>query len=204
MRSGIIFSLAAVVAISVGNSTRADEKKLAEQGSLGQSLINRYDTNGNGKIDPEESEAAKAELSKRRGGGRGPNSGEKGPGAGKGPKGKGLGEGKGIGQGNGIGQGKGREALLKKFDANGNGQLDPPEREAAKAAMEKNRNEKGKGKNGKGKGKGKQARAPADGAMRAALLQRFDANGNGQLEPEEMEAAKAEFQKLRGNQFGKK
>jgi hypothetical protein len=180
MKSGIIFSLAAGLAIFVANYAQADEKKPAEQGSLGKALVDRFDTNGNGKIDPDEAEAAKAELNKRGG------------------KGQGFG-------GKGLGGGKGREALLKKFDANGNGQLDPAEREAAKAAMEKMRGEKGKGKgNAKGKGKGKQARGAGNGAMREALLKRFDANGNGQLEPDEMQAAKAELQKLRGNKIGKK
>ena len=43
-----------------------------------------------------------------------------------------------------------REAMLKKFDKNGDGKLDETERQAARAEMMKNR---GKRAGGKGKGK---------------------------------------------------
>jgi len=41
-----------------------------------------------------------------------------------------------------------RQRALQKFDKNGNGQLDPDEKEAAKAAMQKRREQRGGGKGG--------------------------------------------------------
>lgn len=82
-----------------------------------------------------------------------------------------------------------REKLLRKFDANGNGQLDPDEREAAREAKEK-RASQGGGKGaggGKGQGKGK---GQSDPERRAKLLERFDADGDGKLDESERAAAK--------------
>lgn len=179
MKSSMLLVAAAVSMLFVAGTARAEEKKPAEQGSLGKSLVNRFDTNGNGQIDPDESVAARAQLGKGRGG-----------------KGEGRGKGQGV-DGKGKGDGKMREALLKKFDANGNGQLEPAELEAAKAALEKMRAE-----NGKGKGKGKGGKG--DGARREAMLKKFDTNGNGKLDPDEMQAAKAELQKRRADKTAKK
>ena len=82
-----------------------------------QEFIKKYDKNGDGKLDDTEKEAAKGEMSKLRG-----------PGDGKGPAGK-----------PGAGDGAGRRAeLMKKYDKNGDGQLDDAEKAAAKADFEKN------------------------------------------------------------------
>jgi hypothetical protein len=186
MKSCISFLAVAVLMVSATGAACAEEKKPAEQGSLGKALIDRFDTNGNGQIDPDESAAAREQLGKGRGG--------QGAGRGKAP---GL-EGKGKLNGKGKGDdGKMREALMKKFDANGNGQLEPAELEAAKAALEKMRNQQGKGKN---KGKG----GKADGARRETMLKKFDANGNGMLDPDEMQAAKAQMQQRRSEKAAKK
>jgi hypothetical protein len=73
-----------------------------------------------------------------------------------------------------------REKFLQKFDANGNGQLDPDEREAAKEAMQKRREQGGKGQGGVGK----------DPERRRKILEKFDKDGDGKLSESERAAAK--------------
>jgi Ca2+-binding EF-hand superfamily protein len=63
-----------------------------------------------------------------------------------------------------------RARLLAEFDANGNGTLDPEELQAARAAMRERL-----------------------AARRAQILARYDANGNGTLDPEEREALRADL-----------
>jgi len=75
-----------------------------------------------------------------------------------------------------------RQKVLQKFDKNGNGQLDPDEREAAREAMQQRR-EQG-GRNGAG-GKG-----GADPERRQKLLAKFDTDGDGKLSETEKAAAK--------------
>lgn len=76
-----------------------------------------------------------------------------------------------------------RQRALQKFDKNGNGQLDPDEREAAKEAMQKRREQGG----GKGLG-GQGARDPE---RRQKFLEKFDKDGDGKLSETERAAAKA-------------
>ena len=71
-----------------------------------------------------------------------------------------------------------RAAMLKKFDANGNGKLDPEEQEKMRAEMTK--------------GGGR------DPARMKKMLERFDKDGDGKLSEEERAAARAEMQKRRG------
>ena len=75
-----------------------------------------------------------------------------------------------------------KQKLLQKFDRNGNGQLDPDEKEAAKAAMQ-NRREQGGGKGPGGKG-------GPDPERRQKLLEKFDKDGDGKLSDTEKAAAK--------------
>jgi hypothetical protein len=74
-----------------------------------------------------------------------------------------------------------RRQAMEKFDANGNGRLDPEEREAARAAMQKRRADGG--------GKGP-AGAGADPERRRKMLERFDKDGDGKLSESERAAAK--------------
>jgi len=77
-----------------------------------------------------------------------------------------------MGTNPGGNQGAMNQELLKRFDKNGNGQLDPDEREAAKKAMEN-------AKSGAGDAKEK-------------ITQKFDKDGDGKLsETERAEAKKA-------------
>jgi hypothetical protein len=74
-----------------------------------------------------------------------------------------------------------RQKVLEKFDSNGNGQLDPDEREAARAAMQRRREQGG--------GKGRQAGA-ADPERRKKMLEKFDTDGDGKLSETERAASK--------------
>ena len=83
-----------------------------------------------------------------------------------------------------------KEKILKKFDANGDGQLSDEEKEKAKAAFR----ERVGGKGGPG-GPG--------GPGREELMKKFDANGNGQLEPEEKAKLMAAMKERFGGEGGK-
>ena len=81
--------------------------------------------------------------------------------------------------------GPGREMMLQKFDANKNGTLDPDE----KAAMIKAFQER-KGGAPKGGAPGTKGEASKGGGqMQQMILQKFDANKNGVLDPDEKAAA---------------
>jgi hypothetical protein len=104
--------------------------------------------------------------------------------------------------------------LLARFDANGNGRLDPDERKAAVAERAKQRKDRKK--------QAKQAAAqpvpthpPAAGGNaagsvgssargdgRAKLLAKFDRNRNGRLDGPEIEAANAAMKNARKGQAG--
>ncbi|MCC7085382.1 MAG: hypothetical protein IT427_10285, partial [Pirellulales bacterium] len=107
----------------LARATWAEQKAAAGESSLGNAIVDRFDTNGNGKIDPAEATAARDRFGKRTAG---------------------TGQGAGLG-GNGHRNAKFHQMLLKRFDANANGTLDPNEIRAAKAALEKMRAQKGKG-----------------------------------------------------------
>ena len=69
--------------------------------------------------------------------------------------------------------------VMARFDANGNGVLDPVEKQALKAAHEAKKAEK-----------------------RARVMARFDANGNGVLDPAEKQALKAARKHRKGRSPG--
>ena len=71
--------------------------------------------------------------------------------------------------------------LMRQYDANGNGQLDPQELQAMKLALA-------------------QTQAGGQGVAMAQTMQRFDADGDGQLSPQEQQAMQAAL--TRGGQGG--
>lgn len=77
-----------------------------------------------------------------------------------------------------------REAMLKKFDANGNGKLDGDEREKMRAEMQKRREAGGQ--------KGSR------GERRAEMLKKFDKDGDGKLSEEERSAMRAAMKGQQG------
>ena len=119
-------------------------------------------------------------------------------------------------------QGKGKQAgagmmtpemqarLLKQYDKNGNGKLDPDEQQAARKAMQERMQANGGGKGGPaGKagtgGKtgtpGQPGAAGMNPEMKQKMLDKFDKNGNGKLDPDELQAAR---QAMQANGGGKK
>lgn len=84
-------------------------------------------------------------------------------------------------EGNGT-QADRRQKVLQKFDKNGNGQLDPDEREAAKEAMQKRREQGG--------GKGPGGKGGPDPERHRKLVEKFDTDGDGKLSDSERAAAK--------------
>ncbi|MDI1312392.1 hypothetical protein [Prosthecobacter sp.] len=85
----------------------------------------------------------------------------------------------------GQGREKMKEMLLQKFDANKNGTLDPDEKAAALKAMQERRSGSPKG------GAPGTTTEPTKGGgpMMARLLEKFDTNKNGVLDPDERAAA---------------
>lgn len=90
----------------------ADE--LQPGGATYQQLLQRYDTNHDGRLDENELAAAHEDMAKQR-----------------------LEDGKGVGK-------KVRQELLEKFDKNHNGRLDPDEREAARQYLQQHVEERQK------------------------------------------------------------
>lgn len=100
--------------------------------------------------------------------------------------------------GGGPGREKIKEMLLQKFDANKNGTLDPDEKAAAMKAMQERR-----GASPKGDTPGSPGDSAKDsGPMRAMVLQKFDANKNGVLDPDEKAAAMKAMQERKGKSGG--
>jgi hypothetical protein len=87
-----------------------------------------------------------------------------------------------------------REMMLQRFDANKNGTLEPEERQAAMKAYQER-----KGDTPKGGATGTPGTEGAKGAkLQKMILQRFDANKNGVMDPEEREAAMKAMQERKG------
>ncbi len=83
-----------------------------------------------------------------------------------------------------------RAEMMKRFDKNGDGQLDDGEKKAAMEAMQKFRQNGGK--------PGEGGPAGFSPERMKELLAKFDKDGDGKLSESEREAAKAEFMKNRG------
>lgn len=81
------------------------------------------------------------------------------------------------------GAGFDREAMMKEFDKNGDGELDEEERNAMRETLRQRFGGPG-GPGGGGRG---------PGFNREEMLKRFDKNGDGELDEEEREAMRAEF-----------
>ncbi len=85
------------------------------------------------------------------------------------------------------------EALVRRFDGNGDGVLDEQERQAARNHMRTRRAERERqGRNGfggpPGMGRRGSRSSGVDRRVRRELLKRFDADDNGRLEAEEQQA----------------
>jgi Ca2+-binding EF-hand superfamily protein len=138
---------------------RLDDGEKAVAAAQMQKFVATIDKNGNGKIDPEEAAMAKALMS-RQGQGGAPQVGAGGGFGGFGGAG---------GAGGGTFGGQIPPDLLKKFDKNGDGQLDEKEQNAAGEALGPKKSRK------------------------EMLQEKLDKNGDGRITKEEREAAAAEY-----------
>ncbi|MBE6418407.1 MAG: hypothetical protein E7033_08105 [Akkermansiaceae bacterium] len=88
--------------------------------------------------------------------------------------------------------------MLEKFDTDQDGQLSDTEKEAMKAEMQKHR-EKGHNRPNAPHGpRGNNEGRPSREDFQKKMLEKFDADQDGQLSDTEKEAMKAEMQKHRG------
>jgi Ca2+-binding EF-hand superfamily protein len=147
--------LSAVPAMFIVSPTWATDSDTAvpEKGRY-QQMLEKYDVDKDGQLSAEEKEVARESM---QGQGGGPGKGGPGKGGPGGPNHKQF-----------------RQQMIERFDADGDGQLSPEERDAARAAMQDHAGPGGKG-----------------GFNRHAMLERFDTDGDGQLSPEERDAARA-------------
>ncbi len=135
----------------------------AERSAAAQEFMRRLDKNGDGKIDDEERAAARAELAKRTQRTTSTNAAS------------------GIPARPAID----RQAVLKEFDKDGDGQLSDGEREAGMQAMRNRLRSTGQ-------------RTPPN-ATREDVLKRFDTNGDGQIDEAERTAAREAVQRRNAN-----
>ncbi len=117
-----LFTLA--VSVSLTHAADAPKQGPGAAGAGARPMLQRFDVNKNGVLDPDEKAAMIKALQERKGGApKGGAPGAKGGAA------------KGVGQM--------QEMLLQKFDANKNGVLDPDEKAAAMKAMQERRGQSG-------------------------------------------------------------
>ena len=179
-------------------AAKADfEAKRAEmKADFEKKMLEKFDANKDGQLDDAEKAAAKAEFEKMRAerGPKGPKCGRHGH---HGPKGPHC-----------CGKPGPRpdfhKMMLEKFDANKDGQLDDAEKAAAKAEFEKNRAERGPkgpkcGRHGHHGPKGPHCcgKPGSRPDFHKVMLEKFDANKDGQLDDAEKAAAKADFEAKR-------
>ena len=88
--------------------------------------------------------------------------------------------------------GPGREAMIKKFDKNGDGKLDQDEMKAARESM---------GDRKPGGGQPGEGGRPSPEQMKE-IMKKFDKNGDGKLDDAEKAAARESFAKMRGGAGG--
>src|SRR5204863_3860772 len=139
-----------------------------------------------GKLSPQEQAAAMTAFQKARASGGGPATGGL-PAAGANPSGIPAGGGFGAPEaGNEGGKTRGRDAMIKRFDKNGDGKLSDDEKAEAQKAL---------------KAKKGEARRPPGKLTEA--MKKFDADGDGKLSDEEKAAAKKELAEKR-KEKGKK
>lgn len=135
----------------------------AERSAAAQEFMRRLDKNGDGKIDEAERAAARAELAKRTQ----------------------LTTGTNAAAATASRPAIDRQAVLKEFDKDGDGQLSDGEREAAMQAM-------------RNRLRSTDQRTPPN-ATREDILKRFDTNSDGQIDEAERTAAREAVQRRNAN-----
>ena len=138
-------------------------------------MLQRFDSNGDGQLDSEEREAARAARPKRGGGARQVKGDRRGGIGGK-PGGR---RGGGFGQVNGAR----RQAMLQQFDTNKDGQLDTQERNVVRTKRSDGRGQRIGQSAGTGRGRANR---------RHQMFRRFDRNNDGQLDAEERQFGRSQ------------
>jgi hypothetical protein len=151
-----------------GNHKRTVEPPgvAGEPGRTGRGLLRRVDGNGNGASDPNERESLPDPAR----------------------------QGRNLPEGLGLNNPMARQALMRRFDANGDGRLDASELAKAREAFEQLRQRVGPA----GVGALPEANRPAR-VDQSEVLKRFDANGNGKLDPQERQAILNALRRLHNN-----
>jgi Ca2+-binding EF-hand superfamily protein len=141
----------------------------------------KFDRDGDGQLNPQEQAAAMAAFQKARA-----NGGAPGAGGVPGGKNSSIPTGGGFGgdAAAGEGKGRGREAMIKRFDKNGDGKLSDDEKAEAQKFF-----------------KDKKGERPAGKLTEA--MKKFDTDGDGKISDDEKAAAKKELAEKR-KEKGKK
>ena len=137
-----------------------------------EEVLKKFDRNGDGRLDAQELAVLRSQMERTRdGAGSRPSSSNR--------------------------QGGNNRALIERFDTNKNGRLDPPEQAKMREALQRRQTDN----------PSQRPAQPGDrssGANRQQALERFDANGNGRLEPEELQKAREAFEQLRRRSGGQR
>lgn len=169
--SRVFFRLFVAGMLVAESSLFADEGSKKEGPSKEKALLQMFDADGDGKLNEAELGTLKQTVGKL--------IGDKGAPA-KGPAGQ-----------------PSKEEILKRFDKNKDGELNEEEKQAAMAALKEHQKE------GKPEGKPapeKNAKPSAEAASKFTkeeIMKKFDKDGDGKLNDEEMQSAKAA---LKGDQ----
>ena len=176
-----VFAIMGAALIAGAGGLAANDKATGhEHGGWGQArILEKYDANKNGVLDPEEKaaferdrEARRAEFMKKfdtDGDGKLSDTEKQAMREQMGAMGMHR-HGRGFGP-------EMRQRMLEKYDTNKNGQLDPEEKEVAKRDHE---------------------------ARRAEMIKRFDTDGDGKLSDSELEAMRQQLRSERGEKGEKK
>ena len=144
-----------------------------------RNLLERFDRDGDGRLNDQERQEARSAMEQRRQRDGGQNrTGQNRTGRDSGNRSN-----RGASSRSRLSSQQ-RSELLKRFDVNKNGKLDPPELTRAKQAMSRGAN----GSNSRSRGSSGNSRM-----SREELLKRFDANRNGRIDGEELQKARSSF-----------
>ena len=144
-----------------------------------RNLLERFDRDGDGRLNDQERQEARSAMEQRRQRDGGQNrTGQNRTGRDSGNRSN-----RGASSRSRLSSQQ-RSELLKRFDVNKNGKLDPPELTRAKQAMSRGAN----GSNSRSRGSSGNSRM-----SREELLKKFDANRNGRIDGEELQKARSSF-----------
>ena len=144
-----------------------------------RNLLERFDRDGDGRLNDQERQEARSAMEQRRQRDGGQNrTGQNRTGRDSGNRSN-----RGASSRSRLSSQQ-RSELLKRFDVNKNGKLDPPELTRAKQAMSRGAN----GSNSRSRGSSGNSRM-----SREELLKRFDANRNGRIDGDELQKARSSF-----------